>query len=631
MFSSKIICLLLVCFYYSASAQDTTTTKAPVKASTRFVTEDELNRNIPLHHIDTSFNRIEIFHNLYKNYTVFQDLGNVGTPSRPLLFTVDRQVGYRLSENPFEGYWMKPENTKFYNTKTPYTDLFYAQGSNELIYLLAKHSQNILPRWNVGADFQRITSLGFLAKQYTSLYNYQFFTRYTSKNKKYDLIAHATWNRGFLEESGGVASDSAFEALSGPNKKVTPNLFNSQTRFKSRTAYLKQYWRFGSLSSDIKETDTVYSLKSNVQLSYSIKAEEISYIFETVKEGDTNSLLLPHQYYDITPTTLDSMYNGKLENRVALDVFNNSESQLTDSTRNYLGLGVTHALIVTSQNPYVRNYQNIISDITFEKISLKNYTYSTQAYAAYNVSGYNSGDYKIKASASYRLPLLDVGISGMLQLYKPDNALLLFKSNQFIWDNNYSKTQVLQLGAHISTRMFKNNFHLVYHRYQLDNWIYANTKAIPEQYTKSINIQTAELSKTFQAWKFYFEHYIIYQNSSSDVIRMPDLSGRIRYYFQSRFKKMKFQIGVNVFYNSAYYANNYNPANRLFFLQNDRKVGNYPVVDPFITGEIKRAAFFAKYEHVNQDLFSSTGFYSTQHYPISLASFRMGVRWRFYD
>jgi len=230
-----------------------------------------------------------------------------------------------------------------------------------------------------------------------------------------------------------------------------------------------------------------------------------------------------------------------------------------------------------------------------------------------------------------RYPAFDIGVDVMEQLYRPDYSMQLFKSNQFIWENTFVQTHVQQLGFHLSTRKFRQNFHVTFNVYHLGNWVYANTECIPVQTSDQIMLYTAEVKKTFQLWRLYFDHYIIYQTSNSDFIRIPEISGRIRYYFQSRFKTMRFQVGFDAFYNTAYKANNYNPATRMFFLQNDRLVGNYPVIDPFISAVIKRATFFAKYEHVNQDIFSQYGFYYTQHYPISLSSFRIGIRWRFYD
>lgn len=623
---SKLLSMLCLCLYFSVSAQDTTKV---VKINTRYTTEQMINRNMQPVLIDTGSNGIEIFNNMYRNNIVFQDLGNFGTPARPLLFRLERPVGFRLSDNPFEGYWIKPEDTRFYNTKTPYTDLFYAQGSNEMLVLRAKHAQNVLPRWNLGADFQRITSIGFLARQYTSIYNYQFFSRYVSKNRRYDMLAHVTWNRGLVEESGGVQRDSAFEALSGPNKKVLPALLNSQTRFKSRAAYLKQYWHLGRSEKTGADGDTVYNLRSNAQISYSIKAEEISYIFEN--NGDTNSLLLPHQYYDVTENTFDSLYNGKIENRLGFDLYNDLESQATDSTRRYLGAAVSHTYNNVSQISYVRNYQNVLAELWLERTSMKRVAFAFRGYGAFNVSGLNAGDYKLRGYYSYRFKPFEVAAEAMDQLYRPDQVFMLFKSNQFIWTHAFAQTHATQLGFYASTRAFRNNFRFAAKSYLVQNWVYANTAGEPQQEKGSISITTLELGKTFQLWKFFFEHELIYQQSSSDVIRLPEFSGRIRYYFQSRFKRMKFQVGVDAWYNTAYYANNYNPATRLFFLQNERRIGNYPVFDPFAMGEIKRAAFFFKYEHVNQDWFASNGFYSTPHYPLSLASFRMGLRWRFYD
>jgi hypothetical protein len=69
----------------------------------------------------------------------------------------------------------------------------------------------------------------------------------------------------------------------------------------------------------------------------------------------------------------------------------------------------------------------------------------------------------------------------------------------------------------------------------------------------------------------------------------------------------------------------------MFFLQDSKAIGNYPLIEPYISGELKRVTCFAKYEHLNQDWFGNARAYATPSYPLSLASFRMGLRWRFYD
>lgn len=625
MFQRKnyLLVLLLPLLSPYLKAQDSTRV---IKPATKFITEREINLGLSYTLLDTAMFRNEIFHPGYKNHIVFQDLGNMGTASRPLLFNPEREAGFQYGFNPFDMYFINPLQTRFYNTKSPYTDLFYAQGSNELIFLQAKHSQNILPRWNVGLEYQRITSQGFYLKQLTSLYNYQFYTHYTSKNKRYELLAHATWNRGVNEESGGVQSDSSFESLTGANKRVLVRLSNSQTRFKSRDGYLKQYYKFGNGGFTPYGEDSIYHFTPQFQVSHTIHAKEISYVFENF--GDVDSLLLPNRYYDTTTNTIDSSYYGSLSNSFQLHYFGRLNA---DSTRLVFSSGMRYDLINAGQIAFARLYNNITIEGGVEKVSLKTNQSLLGLSASYTVYGYNSGDYKL--SGFYTIPLGWFALTPQitLQQYRPDFTMQLFKTNQFIWNNTFNPIQYIKGGINIKTRTLKHPLEFRFNYYQLTNLVYVNEKALPQQYTGNTQVITAELSKTFQLWKFRFEHQVIYQQSSNDYIRVPQLSGMVRYYFQSRiFGSSIFQLGFDAFYNTAYKGNAYNPASRLFYLQNNVSIGNYPVIDPFICLEIKRAIIFAKFEHVNQD-WTNTGFYYTPHYPVSLSSFRMGVRWRMYN
>ncbi len=609
-----------------AAAQDSTRIIPP---STRVMNERQFERNQNWQDIDTSINRQEIFQPTFAKYIVFQDLGNFGSANRPLLFDVNRDIGFHYAYNPFGLYFFNPKETQYINTKTPFTDLFYAQGTEKLIFLKAKHSQNITPRWNMGVDYQRITSNGFLPRQYTSLYNVQFFTAFQSKSKRYTLLASVTWNKALNEESGGIKSDSLYESLSGNSKVVSPKLSAAQSRTKSRIGYIKQYWSLGSAQYKYQEDDTLYDFKSRSHISYTLMGEQLNYIFEN--SGSSDSTIIPHQYYDTGTSTYDSAYYGNLENTVALHLFNEKESQQKDSIRRYLGVSITHNMFAVAQNPFIRNYQNVSANIVFENNALKNYTLSYGASGGLTAAGYNAGDFKAAATLRFRFPLFDVSAIGSLQYYRPDYNMLLFKSNAFIWENNFDRIGVTKLGGAIKTRHWRHNITLQFNNILVDNWVYAGTDATPKQDAGSFVVQTFTLSKTVQLWKFFLEHEILLQQSFSDVVRVPQAGGMLRYYFAAiALRKLKFQIGASMFYNTAYDGNGYNPANRLFFNQNNTRIGNYPVIDPFVVAEIKRASFFAKYEHVNQGWINS-GYYYTPHYPVSLRSFRFGVRWRFYD
>jgi hypothetical protein len=618
--------LILLCAAFAASAQDTTRV---VKVSTRFFTERDLNRNTSWQQIDTQTNRLEIFQHTFRNYIVFQDLGNFGTPARPLLFDVNRNTGFQYALNPMAVYFFDPEQAEYINTRTPYTDLFYAQGPEEMRFIRAKHSQNITPRWNVGLDYQRITSQGFLVSQYTSMFNVQGHTSFQSRNKRYHLVANTTWNRALMQENGGVTSDSVFAELPLNSKQMPMKLANAQSRIHNRSIRVKQYWNMGSAKYQYRDDDTLYDYRSSSHIAYTIHAEDTRLMF--TNKGRSDSTLIPHQYFDTGSETYDSAYFGKIENRIEFNLFTDRDRQLEDSVRRFLGGGITHQQIAVAQVQFIRNYHNVIADLTFENMAAKNNTLSVSAYGALTVSGFNSGDMKATGSVRYRLPYFDLSANGLIQLYRPDFTSLYFRSNQFIWNNSFDRTAVTQVGGTLTTRTWRHNAQVKVNQFAIKDQVYFGTDATPKQMGGTIYVTTATLSKTIQAWKFFFEHELIWQNSSSDVIRLPEFGGMARYYFASRlFKVMKFQLGFSVYYNTAYYSNAYNPASRQFYLQNEVRTGNYPLIDPFVTGEIKRASFFVKMEHVNQGWINQ-GYYYTPHYPISLQSLRLGIRWRFYD
>lgn len=602
---------------------------------TRFFTEQDIERNSGYTPLDSSIDQLEIFHPGFRQH-VFQDLGNIGTAAQTLRFGITRQTGFSYAANPYEMYFLSPLHTQYINTKAPYSDLFYAQGSNELLLLKIKHAQNINPRWNIGIDFNRTTSQGFQLKQITSLYNYQFFTSYTSKNLRYMMLASTTWNRGINEENGGILSDSVYESLTGASKVVNTRIegtptTGAQTRFKSRDAYLKNYYRFGRAYQDINGKDTFYRFTPTLQLSHTLHAHEISYIFEN-SGTILDSSLLPNRFYDTGKSTFDSAYFGILRNTFHANWLSGTTTLLKDTVNLRLYALATHELIQVAQPVFTRRFDNVLAEAGAEFYSqtLRKPLLNIRVNSV--LSGYNAGDYMLYAEGRLANQYLEGSGRLHVQQFRPDFMMQTFKSNAFIWNNNFDATRVLQTGISLATRTLRNNFYIHYDRYVLNNWVYYGTDVKPTQFTPSIAVNVLQLSKTFRVWRFYLEHYAYLQQSNSDLIRLPEFATLFRYSYRAKFFGMtKFQLGFDIFYRTAYMAQAYNPATRMFHLQDEVRIGNYPVIDPFIAAQVRRANFFVKYEHVNENFLFRTGQYFTPHYPVSQASFRFGLRWRFYD
>jgi hypothetical protein len=92
---------------------------------------------------------------------------------------------------------------------------------------------------------------------------------------------------------------------------------------------------------------------------------------------------------------------------------------------------------------------------------------------------------------------------------------------------------------------------------------------VPVQTNEVISVNSLSLTKTFQLSFLFLENTLLYQKSSNDIVRLPELSAKIRWYVNGNlFKKaLRFQLGAAAWFNTSYYGNAWNPAARAFYLQ----------------------------------------------------------------
>ena len=124
---------------------------------------------------------------------------------------------------------------------------------------------------------------------------------------------------------------------------------------------------------------------------------------------------------------------------------------------------------------------------------------------------------------------------------------------------------------------------------------------------------------------------MIYQYSSSDVLPLPMVSlYHNLYYYDKYFKVLSVQFGIDMSYHTAYYAPLYMPATGQFCVQNETKVGNYPLLSAYLNFHLKQVRFFVSYYNFSS-LFLPKTYYSMPGYPMNPAIFKMGVSWNFYN
>lgn len=115
-----------------------------------------------------------------------------------------------------------------------------------------------------------------------------------------------------------------------------------------------------------------------------------------------------------------------------------------------------------------------------------------------------------------------------------------------------------------------------------------------EQFDSNIQVVTTRLKQNFSYRALGWENELAYQVSSQQhVLPLPDLSLCSNLYLKFKLAKvLSVQLGADVHYHTSYYAPYYQPATQQFQIQDDVKIGNYPLINGYANFHLKQARFF---------------------------------------
>jgi hypothetical protein len=189
------------------------------------------------------------------------------------------------------------------------------------------------------------------------------------------------------------------------------------------------------------------------------------------------------------------------------------------------------------------------------------------------------------------------------------------------------KTNAIKLAYYNTKRNFSTA--IVYKKIQ--NELYFDTSFVLTN-LPSYNYYQFSVQKLFKLGRFYLNNIIYVQNTDqSNAIRLPLLHTYQSLYYQGYlFKKAMFlRTGFDVRYYTKIASYAYDASTAQFKLDT-RELGDYPLIDFFITASLKRAVLMLKVDHLNQGMFNRGSYYVFGH-PIPDRGLKIGLRWAFYD
>ncbi|MDR2929166.1 MAG: putative porin [Cytophagaceae bacterium] len=600
--------------------------------------------------VDTVSDGFQVHSPAYRQAVANVQLGNVGSPWKAAMVSETPIHTRFLFTESLRNFFATPESWKYYNTRTPYTNLYYQNAppksrSEEVVGVL--FTQNINSVWNAGVDYQVISSIGKYAFQTANNRHFRLFSSYSGE--KYEMQTSFVFNRVKQHENGGLQSDSSIlyppEGTIGRTENLDIIFDNG-----SATNHIDNYQLFvnNSLKIGNVTVSSRDSVKTQMPLGTAFHTLHIDRMKRMLSINGFPAYQSPNNYYlynafnKDSVNTRDSVSYTSIHNIFQLKFNEEANSLLRFGLRGFIGNQI-EMFYYPSPSDYYRRDSVVhrFADTTlvttyvggqiFKNIG-ENFKWN--AGAKFYFQGYRAGDSEITGALDTRFRIrkdtAGVFANGGMFLASPDFFTQRYFSNHFVWDNDFRAVKTLKVcgGITIPTRKLE----LTGEVRLINDFIYFDSEAMPAQTPEVLTVMELKLYKHFQVWHFHSRNTLLYQlTSNQEVFPLPMFSGYSSNYLQGVYSKVLFfQIGIDLRYNTEWHAPAYMVPTGQFYIQRERTVGNYLFADAFINLQLKRARLFFKMSHVNQGLWGNNYFH-TIGYPANPRSFRMGVSWNFYD
>jgi hypothetical protein len=600
-----------------------------IRKDTRYTFEDLIWRQL-----DTSilqFHEYKITDAFHYTHT---DLGIVGQNYRSLVFDPNRKLGFNSGFDAFEKYWYNAKNTKYYNTKVPFSSLYYNLGAATENNANAIHSQNISPYFNIAVDYRLTNAKGAFLRQKTLMHNLNINNWFNSKNHRYTLLFAFLFNRLELEENGGFDFDNLYaKENAGTERALVPvNLSNAANNIKNRGLQLKQIYFLGKKDSvQINDTTTLNVVQRKQAISYTFNMDSWRYKYT---DTESNSDFYDGFYIDST-ATLDSTRFWTAQHALRFEntpfVWQNDSAQTISTIRYFAAL--EYAYTKYRNLDVLKKWNNLFFSGGVASNSLKEQKIHYGINGKISLSPEAIGDFGVDGFLRWKINEM-MHISAVVESKRTSATQkeLEYRSNHYQWNNDFKPVFQNKLGLVFRCDHGDIDGELIWHNIQ--RFIYLDENAEFTQSNKNLNVLVFKASKAFNWKNFYLYNGITAQYiSDQEQLHLPLFILKQSFHYQGGFFKglLTANLGLDISYHTNYFGDNYNPALMDFYFQKVEKLKFYPVLDVFFEIQIKQARLFFVMEHVNQGMFSNKGYYVAPDYGAQDRAFKLGVSWQFFD
>lgn len=611
-------------------------------------------------YVDTLIKNFHRYNILQKSNYNRQDLGMLGSASKEIYYKTPTQIGTTLGYTQFDSYVYKPAEAKYYNTMSPYTDLYYMQGGMGRTWLNIDLGMNIKPDWNVTVSYQRVEADHVFGRSnrenqtYASNDRYAITSYYFSPEHRYKMLVNASYYEHKVNETGGYAiskTERNINTLLDPNNEGLLKFQIKTFTAKGKDVTTSQKRSQIHLYHQYNLFDSVSALQ--IFHSVDISSQINQYSDPTLNPSNERPRFYKNYYFDTTKVRVVEQFQnyqlfdtkagvkGTFDRFLRVDYmgFVQARRYKLDNQLKYDSLGFTGGNLETKNKP----------DSTFTR------EIPDEFFAGGSLSTEFQKDWRLTLEGTYMFRR-DYQLKGELitpyftasyaQTYYQANLLQReFRNQFFAWKNNFQNI-LAKRGEITATYRHKLVTFKPFANYtELTNYVYNDTLGIARQNADKMRVLQvgANLESTFG--KFHLIGNFVYSALLTDkfapfsalrekekVIKMPTFQATTQFYFEDRLFRggILTQVGIDLHWKSAYYADMFMPATQQFYLQNSYKVENYLLADAYLSFKISDLLLFLKMTNLLQDVVGN-GYFSTPLYFAQPRSVEIGINWRFFD
>lgn len=521
--------------------------------------------------------------------------------------------------------YLEVADVLYYRVPTPTTELFFKTGIQQGQVLNSVLTANLTPQINTSIAYKGLRSLGDFRNALVSHQNFRATSNFETKNKRYQARAHYVSHNLLNQENGGLNDASLVlfttdDSEYRDRERLETNYLDAESLLKSKRFYLKQTYNLWQGS------DTIRKQNSYLKLGHEFIDDKKHYNFDQ----DAANTFIGDAYQNIIA---DSTYHKKTDNVVFAElkspyVLGKLGVKATYSQYNY---GYNSVLYLDNQTIPEKLKGNLFSAEANWLAKFR--TFSLNSAAGTIVSGDLNGNYLTGTATYSQDSLFTAKATLSVESKTPNFNFLLYQSDyvEYNWQNNFSNENKRYLGFSLeSTKLLDAQVSIT----QKDSYTYFDEDSKPQQYGDVLSYFKAKAHRAFNYKKITLDNTLLYQNvmTGSEVFRVPEFITENSLYFTDYVFKgdpLLLQTGITFKYFTSYKADEFNPILNEFRLQNATEIGNFPMFDVFVNGQIRRTRLFLKAENISS-FWTGRNYFATPTQPYRDFTIRFGLVWNFF-